>query len=840
MSENEPRKQYKKQVGINRVIEGKYISKQRRDLNQNVDVDTNISIDNVNQGKSGSFSGYANLNRNLNRSHYFNSKVETGGNVNLSGTHDINVKGNIDSDKLSETEYRIKNSYDVLNDDIYEIQEEYDASISDKQGKLNKNLNRQSQKPSSSNQKQFKKNQNKIDTQNDSSNNKLRQNSEKDVENNYDDQSQNRDLNNKRNSFNNNRSNENDYNTNNYRKNSYNNQNLSKNNFSNDNYSKPAESLPKTPEINPQTLGNAGGEAASSSVGAAASSAASTAGSAAASSAASAATSAASSVTTAAAGTVSSGLAALASNPYFWVVIAIVAIVIILVIIIIVIMMSLSNTEVATSVSGPIDRSKSKLVSPSYSCSGDIKSPFNVTTTSLSKEEFVNFVRNYNLSNYKEEFSVFKNNAALIYDVAVEKGINPEFVVIRAINEGFAPVSNKAPESNNYWGIGCYNGTNKYSSYSSFKAGVEAFCDTILNYKTNNIYEVMSKYAYIGSKWYYPGNSGDGGCYYSSYIMPYLEELDPSRANVVKTTCLFGTQIPTNDTDQLAYSQYQVNTVILPIREQVFNLGSDDVPVCRGLVATLDPPSPEQIKAAPKLSESGSGTIANLLSRNGSSVADFNNKLLDVVKKDAPGSRSAVVDSAVYLINTAYSYGYRFPYSFSGGHGAGYTNKNGELHDKVSSDYYGLNPYLGEEIYSNGHFGYWHTRNGKTKFYTHLGLDCSGFVTWAFKNGGIDKPISNAVDFKNDPHGKSYRLDETDKYIGQPGDVIASDTHVALIIKYDDSTKSYLVAEESDGLIVSRYRIKNDSKYRVIDMSFYYENRKTQDYESKFNSGRIE
>ena len=110
----------------------------------------------------------------------------------------------------------------------------------------------------------------------------------------------------------------------------------------------------------------------------------------------------------------------------------------------------------------------SSIISPAYQCSGDIDSPFNIKSTTLSRDEFIELVRNYNPESYGSFYQIFKDNAGLIYDVATAKGINPEFVVIRAINEGFAPVSNKAPNSNNYWGIGCYNGTSKYFMTQKF------------------------------------------------------------------------------------------------------------------------------------------------------------------------------------------------------------------------------------------------------------------------------------------------------------------------------------------------------------------------------------
>ena len=487
------------------------------------------------------------------------------------------------------------------------------------------------------------------------------------------------------------------------------------------------------------------------------------------------------------------------------------------------------------NISGPISRGGE---SSSRKCSEMSSSPISVKATKLSRDEFIEKVTSYETQSqpYKK---YFVPNAGVIYDVATRKGINPELVVIRAFNEGFAPMATRsaASSSYNFWGIGCYNGTSKFSSYNNFEAAVEGFCDTLLKYQTDNIYEVMKKYAYIGDNWYYPGSSGDGGCYYKSYVMPFLTLISEPRSKEVEATCRDHTQIKTNADDQLAYTQYQVDKNLLSVRKRIFGLDSDNVSVCRSYKVTFNLLTPDETRKVPKMTQNSSGTVRQLLTSNGSSIDKFNTGLLSSVNEAGAGTREGVVTAAIYVINTFNAYKYRLPYSFSGGHGASYNNAAGDQHDKVSSSYYGINPYIGEDIYTGSTRGYTNTRNGQTKIYYNLGLDCSGFVTWALKNGGIDKPISNAVDFKNDANATAYPIKDISTYTGRPGDVVASDTHVGLILKYDADNRRYLVAEESDGLVNTYYNIDTRDKYKVVDMSYYYNNKKTINYTEQFVKG---
>lgn len=460
-------------------------------------------------------------------------------------------------------------------------------------------------------------------------------------------------------------------------------------------------------------------------------------------------------------------------------------------------------------------------------CDSSTVSPISVTKTSLSKEEFISKMGEYS-SGYSK-YSIFKENAELIYDLGVEYGINPELAVIRAETEGYSPGTNY-----NYWGIGCYNGETCRGSYNSFENGLRAFYSTIKSYNTTSIYEVLGKYAYIGNNWYYPGNSADGGCYYYPYVKEFLSE---KRSAEVAESCSSGTEIDTNEEDQLAYTKYQVETNTMPLRKKIFGLESDNVSVCSKFDVTLTTNPTNQ--ETTKIMTSSDGTVSSILASNGSSVAEFNNTLLANTIEKGIGTREAVGAAAMLLINTFETYGYRIPYSYSGGWGWAYTDQNGVDHNYNVNTYYGINPNMGEAIYSGGSFGYNPGTPNNTYYY--LGLDCSGFVTWSLNNGGLDYGLTQATNFKTDPNIKSYPASSTSEYVGRMGDVLSSNEHVVLVLEYNNSDQSYTVAEAGGknlGVLIRKQYITSLSKYKVVDMSYYYENKVNSNYEEDFTNGR--
>lgn len=196
--------------------------------------------------------------------------------------------------------------------------------------------------------------------------------------------------------------------------------------------------------------------------------------------------------------------------------------------------------------------------------------------------------------------------------------------------------------------------------------------------------------------------------------------------------------------------------------------------------------------------------LEDFLDDNGSSLEDFNKLIADNVEDAGFGTRAGVVAAAVTLIGElGDNYGVKVPYYWGGGH------------------------YDGVVV---GALGYWGsdpkcTTYANNQTYDYCGLDCSGFVPWAIKNGGFNIGQRLASDF--------YKLDGAEKVtlksgeaVLEPGDLLESDGHVVLVVAIDESTSQYVCAEASgnaQGVLFTRRSFK-DSGYWGVKMDGYYNN----------------
>lgn len=191
---------------------------------------------------------------------------------------------------------------------------------------------------------------------------------------------------------------------------------------------------------------------------------------------------------------------------------------------------------------------------------------FSVHETSLSKEEFASKLRAYCVSNKcsTDFMNIFVANAERVYEISVANNVNPELVVIRGAKEGMSP----GGSTNNYWGIGCYNGAGSgaCARYGSLEDGIRGFAKAVAGYDT--VSQMMSKYAYIGAVWYNPGSWSLGGCKYFPYISKYMSE---GRQATVSRVCNGGPSCTskgqssctsTNDEDQNAYAMYNASSMV--------------------------------------------------------------------------------------------------------------------------------------------------------------------------------------------------------------------------------------------------------------------------------------
>lgn len=199
--------------------------------------------------------------------------------------------------------------------------------------------------------------------------------------------------------------------------------------------------------------------------------------------------------------------------------------------------------------------------------------------TSLTKSQFVAGMKSYNYDGASPSgWNKFVSNAEMIYDVSVANNINPEFVVIRAILEGFSPGESK----NNYWGWTCYNtDTSKCTDFGGdFETAVERYCQAVFKQYTD-YNDLLRSYAYLGDYWYTldtPYPESDGGCYYAPYIFP---DGIPSRVQQAcdGPSCIINGD-PTNCTkttaeEQILYGKYQDRNT-QKYREAIWNLSETD------------------------------------------------------------------------------------------------------------------------------------------------------------------------------------------------------------------------------------------------------------------------
>ena len=196
--------------------------------------------------------------------------------------------------------------------------------------------------------------------------------------------------------------------------------------------------------------------------------------------------------------------------------------------------------------------------------------------------------------------------------------------------------------------------------------------------------------------------------------------------------------------------------------------------------------------------------LSTFLPKNGSSVADLNNFIATNVNNNGYGTRAGVVTAAVSLVNYLYDGAkVRIPY-YWGGH----------------YQHTGIDPSFGG--FTNGSV----SKYGSAYYYN--GFDCSGFVSWAIRNGGFNIGRHTTAGFHRDYSGNSCNI-KSSSCIGQPGDLINSNgCHVQMIVSVDETSGKYYVAEStgSYGLIMRAWNMHagncGNKETRILHMNSLY------------------
>lgn len=430
-------------------------------------------------------------------------------------------------------------------------------------------------------------------------------------------------------------------------------------------------------------------------------------------------------------------------------------------------------------------------------------------STPLTRSEFITRVTNFLTSGrYADYAKLFIDNAGAIYDMGVKKGINPELIYIFARKE--TSFSDNTQDTNhfNYWGMEHNNDLDHGKFFNSFMEGVEYQYDYFV--RRGSLEEIVKTYSYIGDYMANPGNAGAGGCYY----MKVIYGANYSRCGS-QNTCRSvkggagceGWESTQEEKD--AYIKWQAEQYIKH-RQEIFKLGKA---VCEGIdidtKATQNIPS-LQLKTA----------LKDFLPMNKSSISEINESIKQNVLKAGVGTRAGVAVAATSLINFMARYDVRIPYTFGGGHG-GYPLKG---YGKPIRNYYGVDPDWGQRIDS---YDYSYHR-----VYEYYGPDCSSFVNWAMKNGGMNDTVYDFTSQEYAGIGESFPMDGV-KYIGKIGDVVYSSGHIRLIVSVNTSESYYITAEsQSDvspykpdykGISYQRMNF-SDGSYRIVNLDKYYDN----------------
>ncbi len=204
---------------------------------------------------------------------------------------------------------------------------------------------------------------------------------------------------------------------------------------------------------------------------------------------------------------------------------------------------------------------------------------------------------------------------------------------------------------------------------------------------------------------------------------------------------------------------------------------------------------------------SGTGIrLDQFLSSNGSSMEELNDYVRSSVEYQGVGTRAGVVAAGVSLINFLYDgYKVRIPYWYGG------------KYQKI-----GVDPTIG--AYDPSMM----TPNGNVYYYR--GFDCSGFVSWALRNGGymVEYRTTNRIFNK---YGTDYCNVNDSSCIGQPGDLIDSPRcHVQLIVHTDEARGKYIIAESTGkyGVIMREWGMHQGhcggAETYILHMDDFYEN----------------
>lgn len=192
------------------------------------------------------------------------------------------------------------------------------------------------------------------------------------------------------------------------------------------------------------------------------------------------------------------------------------------------------------------------------------------------------------------------------------------------------------------------------------------------------------------------------------------------------------------------------------------------------------------------------GQSLNELYGGNTGVTELSNQISQNVKQYGEGTGKGVAAAAISLINSLKSKGYRLPYYWAGGHGSISVGANGSWGTLTSPSC------------------------SSAKCYYYNSFDCSGFVSWAIRNGGC----TNFNTARTSSGFGSIGKRESVKQV-KAGDILVyPGSHVVLVVQ--NNAGNIMLAESSGGtggVHFTNYKgsnYENNPNYYFVDMSDFY------------------
>lgn len=237
---------------------------------------------------------------------------------------------------------------------------------------------------------------------------------------------------------------------------------------------------------------------------------------------------------------------------------------------------------------------------------------------------------------------------------------------------------------------------------------------------------------------------------------------------------------------------------------------------------------------SPYITSTNSTIIPNPLNTifDTNTLNTINNDIYANVLAAGPGTNEAVAIAATTLIKSFDNYGYKLPYSWAGGQGS---SGSPYAHNDNLNTYYGINPFWGHQIRYT-------PPNGTT--YRNVGLDCAGFVTWALRNAGVNVEQGSTGTYYERFANEGVPKHKVNNFTGAvEGDILWNDGHIMIVLQYNASNKSYIVAEAMGnkyGILINTrsHSTLVEKNYYVYSMKDYYAAHKNENYEEDFNALR--